>query len=127
MNETDQKAGSLAGSLKRTAATLVTIGGNRVELFLVELQEERQQVLSALMLAAAAGVLLLLSLALVTFAVAALFWDTHRTAALLVMGALYGLTGGVCAWRLHRRVQEWESFAGTLAELKKDREWLQRP
>lgn len=127
MNEPDQKADSLGSSLKRTASTLVAIGGNRLELFLVELQEERQQVLSALVIAAAAGVLLLLSLALVTFAVAALFWDTHRTAALLVMGGLYGVTGGVFGWRLYRRVQEWESFAGTLAELKKDREWLQRP
>lgn len=127
MNEPDQPADGLGSSLKRTASTLVAIGGNRVELFLVELQEERQQVLSALVLAAAAGVLLLLSLALVTFAVAALFWDTHRTAALLVMGGLYGAVGGFFAWRLHRRVQEWESFAGTLAELKKDREWLQRP
>lgn len=127
MNPPEENAETLTGSLRQTASTLLAIGENRVELFLVELQEERQQVLSALLLAAGAFVFLLLALALVTITVAALFWDTHRTIALLTMGGIYVAAGGWLSWRLHLRIQQWESFSATLTELKKDRQWLQRP
>jgi uncharacterized membrane protein YqjE len=127
MNAPDEQSESLVGSLRRAASTVLAIGENRVELFLVELQEERQQVLSTLLLAAAAVGFLLLALTLLTGTVLLFFWDTHRLAALVGLGGFYTVVGGWFSWRLRVRLQQWESFSATLAELKKDHEWLQRP
>jgi len=94
----------------------------RLELFGVELEEEKFRLLSLLGYGAAA--LLLLSAGLVFLAIflTVLFWDEHRLLVLGLFAAIFLGAGGVAlyvAWRTgnaHGRL-----FAASLAELAKDR------
>lgn len=120
---TDPKPGVWA-SLKRTLDTLLATAQNRMELFAVELQEEKCRVVEAMLCAAAVAAFGMMTLSLVTFTVVVLFWENGRLAALAGLGVLY-LVGTALAWRaLQSRLNAGSAFAGTVEELKKDRACL---
>jgi len=114
----------LLAATRRAAQCTLDIGANRVELLMVEVQEERERLLRSLhygLAAASFGVLAGFSL---TFAVAVLFWDHGAVLALFI-------TAGVCAattWFLCHRIsalqRDYSMFAATTAQLRKDRECL---
>ena len=94
----------------------------RLELFGIELEEEKLRVLSLLGYGAAA--LLLLSAGLVFLAIffTVLFWDEHRLLALGLFAAVFLSAGGLAlyvAWR-HANAKG-RLFSASLAELAKDR------
>src|SRR5688572_14380653 len=68
----------LLGSLREFADGLIGSVQDRVELFSVELQEEKQRLVQTLIWASAAIVLGLLTLVCASFAVVVLFWETAR-------------------------------------------------
>ncbi|MFM8357008.1 MAG: phage holin family protein [Verrucomicrobiota bacterium] len=110
---------------RRFAGTILSTLGNRVELLLVEAQEERDRLLQVLLLGVVALVFFTLAMVAVSVAVVVVFWASHPVASLLGLAVLYAGLGGAAAWRLARARQDWDSFAGSLNELKKDREWLE--
>lgn len=122
----EQHPGLLASG-RRLLATLLGIARNRLELLLVEVQEERARVIEAFILTAAIVAFGSVTLALVTFTVLAWFWETHRLAALVGLSLLYLAVTVAASWRLHHRLRTWVAFADTLAELKKDKAWLDDP
>lgn len=112
-------------SFKRLGGTVLSTFGNRVELLLVEAQEERDRLLQVLLLGVVALVFFTLAVVAVSVAVVVLLWPTHPVASLLGLALLYAGLGAAAAWRLAQARQDWDSFTGSLNELKKDREWLE--
>lgn len=93
---------------------------NRVELFLIEWQEERLRVLDALLLLMVGTVCALMALLVVTFAVVAAFWDTHRTLVLALIILAYATAAATAFAMLHSRLRKWRAFTATLEQIKKD-------
>jgi|GEM_PF-713574 len=108
-------------NLRGAGATLLEIASVRAALFGVELREEIERRKRSLALTACASVLLHLVLMLITFLVAAIFWDTHRVAAIAVMAGTYLAVAAVILLVL--RVESSAkptAFEATLAELSHD-------
>jgi uncharacterized membrane protein YqjE len=100
--------------------TLGEMVGNRAELLLVELQEERVRLLDALLLLMAGGVCGLMALIMATLTVVVIFWDTHRMLVLTLFILLYLCVAGTAFGLLHSRLRRWRAFAATLDQIKKD-------
>lgn len=115
----------LLESLKVLAATLVAITHTRLELLSTDLEEERQHLMSLLVLSLAALFCLGVGVVLAVLLLVAVFWDTHR---FLVLSLLAGgfLTLGVAAWgfALHKAHSKPRLFSASLSELRKDRQQL---
>lgn len=117
----------LVSSLKRLARTLLATAHNRLELFLVEVEEERRRLLEALLLAALAVLFGLMALVMLTATVVVIFWGENPLLVIGGLSAFYLLATGLAVWKLHRRVSGWAAFPATLAELKKDKACLDEP
>lgn len=114
-------------SLRRFGAAFVGLLQGHIELFGMELQEQKARTLSLLLFAGLALVFALLLLMGLSLLVLVLFWDDHRVAAALGLCLFYCLGGALCAWRLHRLVDDDSSpFSATLEELARDKEHLLR-
>jgi uncharacterized membrane protein YqjE len=114
----------LLASLTTLAATLVDIAHTRLALLSADLEEDREHLLSLLVLALVALFCLGVGVVLATILLVVAFWDTQR---LLVLGALAGvfLAAGMAAWAfaLHKVRTKPRVFAASLLELLKD--WQQ--
>jgi uncharacterized membrane protein YqjE len=114
-----------AAALRSLGATLTEIVAARVELAVVELREEGERRKSMLVLAATGGAFLALALLLATLFVLALYWDTHRLAAIGGMTLLYLAAGaGAIARMRFLAAAAPPPFEATLRELAADRELL---
>ena len=117
--------GQLVELSKRLARRLLAIGENRFELLMVEVQEERERLLHAIVLALGAAALGLLAGMALTGAIVVLLWEISRVAALLVLTGLYG-AAAVCLYRrLTRLLRDWQNLPATLDQLRKDRACLE--
>ena len=117
--------GQFGASSKRFARRLWTIGENRFELLLVEVQEERERLLHAILLALGVATFGLLAGVTLTGAIAVLFWELSRVA-LLVLTSLYGATAVCLYWRLTLLLRDWQNLPATLDQLRKDRVCLEK-
>jgi uncharacterized membrane protein YqjE len=120
MDETPPAEGGLLSSVTRVFQTLRDLAENRLELFFVELKEERIRLFDALLLAAIAIVCALMTLVMVTFAVVVIFWDTNRLLVLALVTVVYAVAATVAFVKLRARLQRWQAFSATLEEFKKD-------
>lgn len=97
---------------------------NRLELFRVEAQEEKVRLVQIILLALALMVLGTLALAVATFAIVMVVWQTGTLMVLPVVIAAYAI-GAYLAWRaLRARLKQEPPFAASVGELRKDREWV---
>ena len=115
----------MRGALGQLGASLVELMRTRLELAAIEFDQERERAIEALILVHVA----VLSFAFALLAASALiilwFWDSYRIAALCGMTIVYLAIGLGALWRLTRpRRPDDRPFAGTLAELERDRAWL---
>ena len=111
----------LFASAKRLADLALSTAHNRVELFAVELHEEKCRFVQAILLTAGVIALGVSALALMTITLVVLFWDNGRV---LVLCALSGLfVVGVClaVRSLRKCLANGPGFKSTLSELQKDR------
>ena len=117
--------GQAGHSLRALAASFLGLVRTRVELAIVELQEEGERKKAVLVLAATAGVFLTLGALLFAIFIIVCFWDTHRVAAAGVMTLLYLAIGAYSLMRLKQSAAASPPpFAATLEELKRDVEAL---
>ena len=123
MAEFEDRPPGLFKSLRKLVTTLAAVLHNRVELFAVELQEERHRLIEVLVLAG--GVLVLGTLAVAVFSAVLifLFAEPYRIYAALGVGVLYLAAAAVLVVRLKRRLRG-EPFEETLNQIKKDCECL---
>jgi uncharacterized membrane protein YqjE len=120
--ESDRGMFSSAKNVLNTALAGVE---NRIELFLVELREERFRVFDVLLLGFAGAMLGFMALLTVTVTLVVIFWDSARVPVLIVLSACYSLATIGILWQLKVRLRNWSSFSATLEELKKDRACLE--
>ena len=119
-------AGQLVETSKRFARRLLTIVENRLELLMVEVQEERERLLHAILLALGVAAFGLLAGVALTGAIVVLLWAYSPVAVLLTLTGLYG-AAGVCLYRqLTRLLRDWQNLPATLDQLRKDRAGLER-
>jgi uncharacterized membrane protein YqjE len=122
MSEPHAPEGGVFQTAQRLIRTLRAMAGNRIELFLLEVQEERIRIFDALFLLAAGLVCIMMALIMITFTVVIIFWDTHR---LLVLGLLIAGYAVGALWALSRLrllLSRWQAFSATLGQIKKDSE-----
>jgi uncharacterized membrane protein YqjE len=122
MSEPHAPEGGVVQTIARLIKTLRALAGNRMELFLLEVQEERIRVFDALFLLAAGLVCIMMTLIMVTFTVVIVFWDTHR---LLVLGLLIAGYAVGAVWALSQLrllLRRWQAFSATLDQIRKDSE-----
>jgi len=116
----------LGATSKHIARRLLTIGENRLELLTLEVQEERERLLHAFLLALGVVAFGLLAGIALTGVVVVLFWDYSPVAALLTLTGLYGVAAVVLYRRLTGWLRDWQTLSATLDQLRKDRACLER-
>lgn len=109
-------------SLRGLISTGIALIETRLELLTTELKEEKTRVVSLLIYALAALILLSVGVVFLAVLFTALLWESNRLLALGVFATLF-LAGGVFALAMAVRLvkQQTRLFAATLAELKGDR------
>ena len=115
----------LAATSKQLARRLLTIGENRLELLTVEVQEERERLLHAFLLALGVAALGLLAGVVFTGALVVLLWAVSPVGVLLVLTVLYGATAFYLFRRLTGLMRDWRTLSATLDQLRKDRVCLE--
>lgn len=113
----------LAAISRHFGHLLLTIGENRLELLTVELQEERDRILHAILFALAAAALALLAGATLTAAIVVLLWPFTHVGALLALTVIYAVGG----YSLSRRVTGFlhrTPFPDSVDQIRKDRACL---
>ena len=126
MEESSVSFKQLAATSKQFARRLLTIGENRLELLTVEVQEERERLLHAILLALGVATFGLLTGMTATALVVVVFWAYSPVIALLVLTALYGTAGVYLYRQLTARRRNAQTLAATLEQLKKDRVCLEK-
>jgi len=126
MEESTVSLGQLGATSKTFARRLLTIGENRLELLTVEVQEERERLLHAFLLALGVAISGLLAGLTLTAAVAVLLWAWSPLAVLLILTGLYA-AAGICLYRqLLGVMRNWQTLSASLDQLRKDRACLEK-
>jgi uncharacterized membrane protein YqjE len=116
----------IATTSRRFAERLLTIGENRLELLTVEVQEERERLLHAFLLALGVAAFGLLAGLTLTAAIVVLLGQYSPFAVLLTLTGLYGVAA-VCLYRrLTLLLRDWQTLSATLDQLRKDRACLEK-
>jgi len=126
MTNNDHDTG-LGASTRRLAQTAVAAFQNRIELFALELREEKNQAVDVLIWVCLAALCGLMALVAVTATVILFFPEDKRAYAAAGFAVLY-LAGAVLAYlKMRGRMKdETPPFSATVNEFRKDQEWLQR-
>ena len=120
MSEPRQNEENLLTSAKRILRSGSHLVESRVELFLLELQEERVRVGVALLLLLAGSIFALMALVMATFTILVAFWDSHRIAVLVALTIAYTAGAVSAALSLRRRLHRWQAFSASLEQIRKD-------
>ena len=116
----------IGAASKRLANRLLTIGENRIELLVVEIQEERERLLHAFLLALGIATFGLLAGLTFTAAIVVLLWAFSPLAVLLTLTCLYG-AAAVCLCRLFAGLRrDTQSLSASLDQHRKDRACLEK-
>jgi uncharacterized membrane protein YqjE len=116
----------LGDATKRIAQRMFVIVENRFQLLMVEVQEERERALLAIWLALGAAAFGLLAGVALTVVIAVALWNHSPVIAMLVLTLIYTLAALFFYARLIRLQRDWQTLPGTLEQLKKDRECLEK-
>jgi len=112
-------------SLKALSVSLVGVVHTRLELLSTDIAEEREHLITLLLLMQLALFFLGVGILLLALMIVVAFWESHR---LLVLGGLTGLfllaSVGVGWLAMHKTRTRPRLFAASLAELSKDRQHL---
>ncbi len=124
MNEPNETTGGILATLRSMLDDGLALAQNRLEIFAVELHEEKCRLVELFLWASALVAFGMMTLTLLTFVVVVLFWDNARIPALAVLSLLY-LVAAFLAWRgLRARMSNSTAFAETLGEFRRDRACL---
>ena len=112
-------------SSRRLGAAFLGLLHSHVELFGIELQEQKSRTVSLLLFAGLALVFALLLFIGLSALVMILVWDTYRFTGIIGLCLFYILAAAFCAMRLKAAIfDESSPFNATLEELANDRERL---
>lgn len=111
---------------KRIATRLLAIGENRLELLLVEMQEERNQLLQALVLVLGVAAFVFLAGVALTIMIVVLLWEQSPIWALVVLASLYAAIAVLLYRRFAALRRDWRTLPATFDQIRKDRECLEK-
>ena len=118
--------GQIGASSKQLARRLLIICENRLELLMVEVREERERLLHAILLAlGVVGFVFLAGIAL-SGAIVVLLWHVSPVAVLLALTALYAAMAMYLYRRFTALQRDWKALPATLDQLRKDRACLEK-
>jgi len=124
-SETGPSGTDNASSPRRLGAAFLGLLHSHVELFGIELQEQKARTVSLLLFAGLALVFALLLLIGLSALLLILVWDSYRLTGIIGLCAFYTLAALFCAMRLKAAIfDESSPFHSTLEELANDRERL---
>lgn len=115
----------LAGSSRHLVRRLLTMGETRLELLVVEVQEAREHLLHAMMLALGIVAFGFLALLALNVAVVLVFWNRSPLVALLLLAAFHAAAAAGLYWRFRKLLAGWKLLVATLDQLRKDRKCLE--
>ena len=115
----------LGASSKQAARVALRIGENRLQLLMVEVQEERDRLLHTFFLALGTAAVGLLAGFTLTAAIVVLCWSYSPVTTLLALTGFYASIGVFLAWRLVSQIRRWQTLSSTLDQLRKDRACLE--
>lgn len=121
MEPTTDHLTQVATTSKNFVRRLLTIGENRLELLMVELQEERERLLHAILLALGIAVFGFLTGVALTAAIVVLLWKISPVAVLLILTGLYAAISLCLYLRLAALKRDWKILPETLDQFRKDR------
>ncbi|WP_026146593.1 phage holin family protein [Zestomonas thermotolerans] len=123
--DTSSKEGQ-GSSPRRLGAAFLGLLGNHIELFGIELQEQKARTLRLLLFAGFALIFGLLLIVGLSGLLIVTLWDTpYRVPAMIGLCLFYAIAAAYCALRLRAAVNDESSpFSATLEELARDREHL---
>ncbi|MBC2658698.1 phage holin family protein [Pseudomonas sp. MSSRFD41] len=125
LDESSASGSGPSASSRRLGAAVLGLLHSHVELFGIELQEQKARTVSLLLFAGLALVFALLLLVGLSALVLILVWDTYRLAGIVGLCVFYALAALFCGLRLKSAVfDESSPFHATLEELANDRERL---
>ena len=125
MAEFEPSGPGILSTLRRLCATALAVVQNRVELFAVEVQEQKVRLVKILLLTAAAVFLANTALLVMTVTIVVLAGDEVRKPMLIGISAFYVVAAGVAFLLLRRELRSAPPpFEDSVGELKKDVEWL---
>jgi uncharacterized membrane protein YqjE len=120
-----ERSSSFLQSLKAALAAVSSALHTRLELFVTELEEERERLKQALLLTLLLFFCLSFGFILLNIFVVALFWERGWIFAIGALAALYLTVGIAAALMLRKKILTRPGlFPATLAELGKDRDRL---
>lgn len=127
MATSEPKPGGIIESVKRVGETALALLHNRLQLFAVELQEEKYRAVEVLLLLSAGVILVFLGLSIGVGTVAIVaynLWGLPGLVGLTILLLAAGIIFLAVTW--NRLKSDPPPFSGTLQELRKDREWFHR-
>ncbi len=118
----------LLDSLGVFATTLVSIVHTRLELLSIDLEEDRERLLSLVVLYLAALFCLVVGLVIAIILVVFILWEAHRLLALSAVAGFFLLLG-MAMWGLamQKTKSKPKLFSASLKELVRDKEKLGAP
>lgn len=117
----------LLHSLRSIGPALISLLRTRLELFGIELAEEKTRAAELAILGALAFTFGALALLMLNVLVLAWFWDSHRYVAIIGLVAVYAAGSLLCVSRLAAMIRARPPmFEATMAELKSDLEAFNR-
>jgi uncharacterized membrane protein YqjE len=122
MPEAPTNSPGLVDSLRRLAETLVSIVETRVELVAVEAQQEKARAIITLTLAGAVLFAAVMVGVTLTALIVVVCW-AHAALTLAGLAVIYA-GGAFLGWRALKRELDKPILPDTIAQLKKDKEWL---
>jgi uncharacterized membrane protein YqjE len=126
MEEATVSLGQLAETSKHFARGLLTIGENRLELLAVEVQEGRERLLHAFLLALGVAAFGMLAGITLTATIVVLLWASSPWAVLLTLTILHGGAAVYLCRRLSALMHAWQTLSVSLDQLRKDGECLKK-
>ncbi len=117
----------LLGSLRGLIDNVLFSARERLELFSLELREEKLRAVQLFVWVCAAVFAGIMAITFASLAIVYLFWETARLAVLITFAVLYA--GGFIAILLHCRkmiAKQPRPFDATIAELTQDRACIRR-
>jgi uncharacterized membrane protein YqjE len=93
---------------------------------MVEMQEERERCLRAILLACGVAAFGLLAGITFTAALVISLWPYSRLATLLILTILYGSAAICLWWRLTGLLRNWQALSASLEQLRKDSACLEK-
>jgi uncharacterized membrane protein YqjE len=116
-----ERGGGLFGSVRRVADTCLSSVHNRVELFALELQEEKLRLMRLLLWTGAALFATFLAMTVATIGCVFIFAPDDRPLVVIVFAILYAVVALVTWTKLRHQIKNAPPpLTDTMAELKKD-------